>query len=321
MRFYSLSLSQKWGYLYVVAAALLWAVSGSAAKYLFSTGISPFELVQLRLTVAVVILLAWLLIHRPATVRIEARDIGYFIILGGGAMAAVQFTYLFSISKIHVAVAILLQYLAPGFIALHTVAISRDRLSRTTLLALGGALIGCYLVVGAYNFTLLTLNYLGVISGIASAITFAWYSLQGEYGMRRYNPWTVLFYSLLFGAVTWNVLQPPFKAFLQPHSLIQWVWIIYISLLGTLLPFGFYFKGINLIRSTRASITATLEPITAGLLSFIFLDEIMSPPQIAGGIMVIAAVILLQSEQGFDENAPDAIRTRRGMLKSDGIGK
>lgn len=305
--------SPKRGYLYVLLAALLWGISGAAAKFLFSTGISPFELVQLRLTIAASVLLAWLLIRHPAQIKIAPRDIGYFIILGGGALAAVQFTYLFAISKIHVATAILLQYLAPGFIALYTVAVTGDRLSRKTLAALAGALIGCYLVVGAYHFNVFALNYLGIISGLLSALAFAWFSIQSEYGMRRYPPWTVLFYALLFGALTWNILQSPFRAFLNGYSLLQWSWIGHISLLGTLLPFGFYFKGINLIRSTRASITATMEPITAGVLSFVFLNEIMTLPQIAGGIMVGAAVVLMQIEQGFDENAPDVIRTRKGL--------
>jgi len=315
----SFFVSQKRGYLYVVIAALLWAVSGSAAKFLFSTGISPFELVQLRLTIAAGVLLAWLLIRHPARLKIAPRDIGYFIILGSGAMAAVQFTYLFSISKIHVAAAILLQYLAPGFIALYTVAVSRDRLNRTTLLALAGTFSGCYLVVGAYHFKIFALNYLGVISGFLSALAFAWYTLQSEYGMRRYHPLTVLFFAMLFGAVTWNILQPPFGAFLGRYSPLQWGWIGFISLLGTLLPFGFYFNGINLIRSTRACITATLEPITAGVLSFLFLNEIMSSLQLIGGIMIIAAVILLQIEQEFDEKAPDVIRKRRRQVNSDAI--
>jgi len=307
-------ISQKRGYLYAVMAALLWGISGSAAKFLFGTGVSPFELVQLRLTIAAAVLPAWLLICRRESIKIDLRDIGYFIILGG-AMAAVQFTYLFAISKIQVAIAILLQYLAPSLIALYMVAVTGDRLSRMTLAALAGAFIGCYLVVGAFHFNVLVMNYLGIISGFLSALSFAWYSLQGEYGMRRYPPWTVLFYALLFGAIAWNILQPPFKAFLRSYSLLQWYWIVHIGLLGTLLPFGLYFKGINLIRSTHASITATLEPITAGVLSFVFLNEIMSPLQVAGGIMVIAAVIVLQYRQGFDEKAPDVIRTLRNLGK------
>lgn len=309
---HGLKASPRKGYLYVIAAALLWGASGSAAKFVFQTGLSPFELVQLRLTIAAAVLLLWLLVAHPARLRISLRDAGYFLLLGGGAMAAVQFTYLFAISKIQVAAAILLQYLAPALVALYTAVISRDRLGRATLTALLLALAGCYLVVGAYDLNLLALNLQGVASGLASALAFAWYSLQGEYGMRRYHPFTVLFFALFFGAVAWNILQPPLSAFSTRYTPTQWAWIGYISLLGTLLPFGLYFEGINLIRSTRASITAILEPMTAGLLSFLFLNEVMSALQIAGAVMVMAAVVLLQLHQERDENAPEAIRARAG---------
>jgi len=81
--------------------------------------------------------------------------------------------------------------------------------------------------------------------------------------------------------------------------------------LGTLVPFGLYLEGINLIRSTRASITATLEPITAGVISSFFLNEILKTPQIIGGVLVIASVILLQLKQEQDDKAPSVIRAQQ----------
>ncbi len=205
----------------------------------------------------------------------------------------------------------MLQYLAPSFIALHSVVFMREKLSRSTLIALIGATLGCYLVVGAYNLEILSMNIVGIISGILSAITFAWYAIHGEYGMRRYNPWTVLFYALFFGAVVWNILHPPLEAFMYAYSPVQWMWILYIAIMGTLIPFGLYLEGINLIRSTRASITATLEPITAGIISYIFLNEIMEIPQITGGVIVIASIILLQLKQeDQDDKAPSVIRAQ-----------
>jgi len=59
-------------------------------------------------------------------------------------------------------------------------------------------------------------------------------------------------------------------------------------------PFGLYFEGIQRIRSTHASITATLEPISAGVIASIFLGEVMAPLQIIGGMIVIVSVIMLQ---------------------------
>jgi len=278
----------------VILAALFWAVSGSSAKFLFQQGISPFQLVQLRLTIAAAVIFLWLFIQKRSLPGIEKKDILYFVILGGLGLASVQVTYLYTISKIHVAAAILLQYLAPVFIALYSVIFAHEKLNLRTIFALIGAITGCYLVSGAYNLNMLSMNKTGIISGILSAIVFAWYSIQGEYGMRRYDSWIVLFFALLFAALSWNIFYPPFSAFIRPFSAVEWGWISYIAVFGTAVPFGLYMKGISLIRATNASITATLEPITAGIISSVFLGEKMDGLQIAGGGLVIFSIILLQ---------------------------
>lgn len=306
--------SPAWGYVFVISAALLWGVSGSAAKYLFNRGVTPFELVQFRLTITIVALFLFLLIHNPRLLKIDRKDIVYFAIFGMVGMGGCQFTYLFAISRINVAAAILLQYLAPVFIALHTVVVAKEKLSRPTCMALAGAVLGCYLVVGAYNLDLLTMNWLGILSGLGSGVTFAWYSIHGEYGMRRYSPWTVLFYAMAFAALLWNVIQPPLGAFMHGYEWVEWGWILYIGLLGTCLPFGLYLQGINLIRSTRASITATLEPITAGIVAYLFLNEVMEPLQVAGACLVIASIIYLQLNQEQDDKTPARIRARKKQL-------
>jgi drug/metabolite transporter (DMT)-like permease len=252
-------------------------------------------LVQLRLTIASLGLFLWLMIRNPRRFYISPKDIFYFIIFGAVGMASVQFTYLFAISKINVAAAILLQYMAPAFIAFHAIVFAGDKLRLTTMIALVGALFGCYLVVGAYSLDLLKLNVSGIVSGLLSAVGFAWYSIQGEYGMRKYDPWTVLFYALFFATLLWNLLYPPLSAFTYHYSVQSWGWIFYIGIMGTLLPFGLYLEGINLIRSTHASITATLEPITAGVISYLFLGEAMGTLQVIGAGFVLGAIILLQT--------------------------
>jgi drug/metabolite transporter (DMT)-like permease len=303
------------GYLYVASAALMWAVSGASAKYLFNHGVTPFDLVQLRLTISVALLFFWLLARRRALLRIARRDIPYFAVLGISGMAMVQFTYLLAISKIKVAAAILLEYLAPVLIAMYFVIYMRETLRRATIVAVSCATLGCYLVVGGYNMDLLSLNREGVFYGVCSAIAFAWYSVLGEKGMHRYHPWTVLFYAIFFSALFWNSAHLfwesaplPFEAIGRSYSASAWVLILYIAIFGTVVPFGLYFDAINLIRSTRASITATLEPISAGVISYFFLGETLEPLQVLGGILVIAAVILLQLRREFDYHTPALIR-------------
>ncbi|MFW6114874.1 MAG: EamA family transporter [Thermodesulfobacteriota bacterium] len=115
---------------------------------------------------------------------------------------------------------------------------------------------------------------------------------------------------MAFGALTWHIIYPPFHYLAAGFSPYQWKWIFDIAIMGTIIPFGLYFIGINYLRSTRALITATLEPISAGFMVFIFLGEDMEPLQILGGAVVLGAVILLQTQPEQDKFAPDLIRAQ-----------
>ncbi len=284
----------KLGYLYVALAAVLFAMSGTSSKFLFNGGITPYQLIQLRTTLAFTCLLIWLCLRHSSLLKIAVSDLPYFMALGVLGIGAAQFMYLFAISKINVAAAILLHYTGPVFVALYAVFVQRQKIGMPSALAILGTLIGCYLVVGGYNLQLVALNRIGIISGLLAAVAFAVYSVLSEYGMRKYTPWTVLLYGLLFAALIWNVLHPPLEALLHRYSSVQWGWILFIGICGTVLPFGLYFEGIKRIRPTHASITATLEPISAGVIASIFLGEVMLPLQIIGGLIVIASIILLQ---------------------------
>jgi drug/metabolite transporter (DMT)-like permease len=277
----------------VAVASFFWATSGTSAKFLFRGGITAFELVQLRTTIAALLLFLSLYIFDRSLLRVGRKDFAYLVLLGA-ILAAVQFTYLFTISLIPVAAAILIQYLSPVMIALHGRIVRKIHLSPAAVAAIAGAIAGCYLMVGGYNLAVFSLNRAGLFSGILSAAVFAWYSVKSEDGMQKYSPWTILSYALLMAAVIWNLLHTPLQAFGAAHDLRSWGLILYIALFGTVLPFGLYNHGIRSIRATYASITAMLEPVCAAIFAYAVLGEVLKPLQIAGGLLVIASVILIQ---------------------------
>lgn len=304
------------GYLYVMAAALMWASSGTAGKALFAGGMEPIDLIQMRVTLSafsIFFIFGALFRH---LFKIRLKDLMYFILLGSGVMALCQSSYFFAISKIQVAAAILLQYLAPSLIALFSICFWKEKISTFKLIALVLSLVGCYLVVGGYNLSLLHMNKTGIAWGLVSALAFALYSLLGERGMHRYQPWTVLFYALTFASVTLNIAHSPLHFLTIRFTPNQWTYILYIVVFGTILPFGLYLLGINNIRSTRASITATLEPISAAFMAYFLLGEILEPLQILGGISVITAVVLLQWQKEHDTLSPEIIRSQKILPKS-----
>jgi drug/metabolite transporter (DMT)-like permease len=86
---------------------------------------------------------------------------------------------------------------------------------------------------------------------------------------------------------------------------------LYIAIFSTLIPFGLYFKGIERVRATRASITATWEPVMAGMTAYFILGEVLSPLQVVGGFGVIAAIVLLQmAKEKAAPSSPIEIRQR-----------
>ncbi len=296
--------SQLIPYLLIIGAAVLWASAGTTSKYLFNAGMSPYTLAQYRVSFSSLLIFAYLLIFSRDTLRIKLRDLWYLIVLGALGMGGVQVTYLFAISKIKVAMAILLQYLAPFFVATYSWLFLQESMDRWKVLSILLAFIGCVFMVEAYKVSFFSLNIEGVIAGLLAAGFFSFYSLLGERAMMRYSPWTTLFYALLFAAILFNIFIPIENIILWKAELRWCLSVVYIIVCGTVLPFGLYYMGIEHLRSTRALIIATLEPISAGFLSFIFLGELLTPWQIFGGLLVIAAIVIIQSRREIDLEAP-----------------
>ena len=297
------------GYLYILVGATLWGVSSVVAKSLFIIGLSPAQLVQIRLTLATAALLLILLFYDRKRITISLKDLPYFLILGLVGVAGVQFTYYYTISKIHVGPAVLIQYLSPIWIALYAFLFQKEPLTKAKMLALLLAILGCYLTVGGYRMDLLRLNRVGIVGGLISSLFFSFYALYGEKGLKKYDPWTLILYGFGFGAAFYWILISPMKVIAGGYSFKIWMAFFYIAIFSTLIPFGLYFKGIERIRSTRASITATWEPVVAGLTAYFVLEEMLYPLQIAGGLGVITAIILLQiSKEKSAPSAPIEIR-------------
>lgn len=282
------------GYLYVLIGSTLWGISSVVAKALFNVGLPPEELVLIRLILSTLILFLVLILSDPKRLAIDLKDLPYFLILGGVGVTGMQFFYYLTISKIQVGPAILLQYLQPLWVFLYAVSFQKEPLSKGKGLALVLAVAGCYLMVGGYEFDLLRLNRDGILSGLVASLFFTFYALYGEKGLKKYDPWTILLYGFGISALCYLALLSPAKILRDGHSLKMWIAFLYIAIFSTLIPFGFYFKGMERIRATRASITSTWEPVVAGVAAFLVLDEVLDPLQIIGGIGILAAIVLLQ---------------------------
>lgn len=282
------------GFLFILTADLLWGLSGTVAKYLFNQQVSPFDLVQLRLTLSALLLALYLLFFSPRLLRIERQDIGYMLIFGIFGISALQFTYLYTISQTNVATAVFLQYLAPSFILVYELLTRREVISTVKIASLLTATLGGLLIVkGNPGAGGMAVTLPGLVSGLASAAAMAFYTVYGKTGLSRYSPWTMLVWGMGIGALAWCFYRLPWNTFLAYGS-TDWLFFLYIAVFSSIIPFGMFFKGLHHLTPVVTGITSTMEPVLAGVLAFLILGEVLTGLQIFGCALIITAVILIQ---------------------------
>lgn len=289
------------GYLSVIGAAFLWGISGVLAKYLFSAhSLEPFLLVQIRMGSSALLLILFLALMRRSLLRLPAGYGRFLVIWGIFGMAFVQFSYLFTISLTNVATAIFLQYLAPVLTALYARLTGRSPLGSALLSTLALAVVGSALLVFGGG-SALQVSPLGLASGLFSAFCLSFYTIYGQRGLDQLNPWTLLAYGMGTGTLFWVLVDGAmalaghtvaFASAFTPASM--WGYYSYLAILATIVPFGLYLVGLRNVPPTQATITAMLEPVVGGVGAYFILEERMAPVQIAGGCLIVVAVVLLQ---------------------------
>ena len=253
--------------------------------------IDPLILAQSRATFSLLILLPILWITSLNALRIRGRDLAQFFLLGILGLAASNFFYYFAIQKTTVATAIVLQYVAPIWVLLYMLA---RRLQHATVQRVFGvalAVIGCGVAVGLVSarsgFPWLGLSgarfsAIGVLAAELAAVSFAFYNVYAQHLIQTYNRWTVLLYALLGASVFWQFVNPPWKIAAQHYSGGQWLFLLAFAITSMLVPFSFYFAGLQHLDPTRAVVTACLEPVWAIALTALMLGELVSPMQVVG---------------------------------------
>lgn len=283
------------GYFLVLLAASLWATLGIIYKYLASSyGVAPLAVAGLRAGLGGLILLAGLLLLRPAWLRLSRRAVRVVLLYGVFGIALFYASYINAILAVGVAVAAVLLYTAPAWVALIAWRFLGEPLTRTHLAALLLTLTGSALVAQVYQPGLLRLNGVGIVWGLLSGFTYALWSVFNKVGVRHTNPWTLQCYGMLVGSIMLLLLQPlaPLAGALQSPATI--LWLLLLALGPTVGASVAYAAGVRTVPVSVASLIATLEPVLAALLAYVVLGETLSAGQIAGGALILLAVWLLR---------------------------
>lgn len=293
------------GYALAASAATMWALNGSLSRLLLDDGVSALRLAQLRGVLSFVLLAAALAIARPRLLRVRRQDIPRLAFLGVIGLAGVHATYFFAISRLDVGVALVIQYLGPLILLLWLRLVHRRQLQRSLWGAAVLSVIGCFLVVQAWNPG--AIDGLGLLAAFGAAITFAIYLYSSEQAGHRYEPVTTLVWGFGFASLFWLVVQPPWSfPFAEFTSAENIALGLGVAVIGTLLPFVCIVAALRHVPASRAAVVATLEPVLAAIIAWPVLGQDLDIAQIAGGLIVVGAVVWVQIQRpaGDEEAAP-----------------
>ncbi len=281
----------------VLTAAILWGLSGTAAQVLFSVdAVHPGWLVTIRMGIAGVLLLIASGVRQGfyglfAVWRHPAQS-GRLLVYALLGLLGVQYSYLAAIAYSNAATATLLQYIGPTLIMLYLAVRSGRLPSLREGLAVIFTLIGTALLVTNGDMQRVNVSRLGLIWGLLSAVTLAFYTVFPERLLHRFGSLAIVGWSMVLGALVMSFRDPPWRV--APFSVVHgWLLIMFIALFGTLLAFFFYSASLRYLTPAQVGLLATVEPLAATVAAMLILNVRLGMFAIFGGLLILLSVMLL----------------------------
>jgi DME family drug/metabolite transporter len=291
------------GYFLVLAATICWATSGTFIKIIrHDYGLSAWTLAFYRDLFTFVIFLTIAVVLGVDRLRVARRDLVPLAAMGAISIGIFHVLWAMAVTMLPVAVATVLNYTAPVFVVLLAWMLWHEKPDQRQTMAVIMAFIGCILVTGAYRISDINLNWLGLLVGLFTGLTYGMFTIFGKSALRHYDSWTVLTYAFGFATVTLFVLQPGASIEMFAKPLSAWLWMIVLVVVSTVTGFGLYTSGLKHLSASSASIVATMEPVIATGFAFALLGEVIEPVQMVGGVLVIISVLILSIKKEAPAN-------------------
>ena len=294
------------GYGMVLVAAALFGVNGSVAKVALSSGMSSLRLTEARCAGACLGLMLIALVRSSAALRISRAEVLRLAVFGVCGVALVQLFYFLAIHRLAIGIALLIQYLGPLLVAIYARTLGHERVRRRIWVALALSLTGLALMVELWQGV--ALDGLGVVFALISAVIFAAYLLLAEYEVGLRDPVSLMAWGFFFATVFWTIVQPwwsfpagrvaktvSLQGRLADWHLPVWALVLWVVVLGSIVPFVLIVAALRHVSATRVGIAAMLEPVVATVVAWAWLRETLTPVQLAGAGVVLAAILLAQT--------------------------
>jgi len=287
----------------LISASMGFALGGVAAKVLREANMDAFRLTQIRSTGAALILLTFALIKGKDQLRARRDELKDLIIFGVVGVAAVTSFYFFAIKYLFVSVALIIEFTASIWIALYLKFVKKKHISPIMWVGIACAFSGLILVSQIWSSS--SLSPIGVLAALADAIALSYYFLTADRLTQTRSSLSLMTWGIGVAAIFWTIILPwwnfPFeyltKSFslsgnLSNYSAPGWALILWIIIVGTVIPYLLTVTGIRELSAGTSSVIGMIEPIFAGVIAWILLNEALSGIQLIGCVVVLFGIYL-----------------------------
>lgn len=279
------------GYACAAAAALLWSLIGPFSKAAQGAGISPMETAFWRALLGGLCFAGHAAIH--GSLRLPIRHAAIFFLFGAWGIGVLFGSLQVSIHLSGAAMAMVLLYTAPVWVAIASRVLFQEAISRKKITAISIALAGAVLICFSGGSLPEEHSPLGIACGLLSGLAYASHFPFYTWWRARYSTETMYTFMLLGGAVVlW-----PFASFVPDKSLYAWANLLALGMLTNYVAYIALGLSLRRISQVQAAVIGNIEPILATLWVWLFFGENFTLPGWLGCGLVIGAVFLMTVER------------------------
>lgn len=283
------------GALAAAAAGSIWGTLGPLAKLLYAEGVSFEALVAFRAVLGWALVAGFIVaVGRTRELRVGRQDLGLLAPLGLVGIGAFYLFYYYTLREGEVGVSAVLLYSAPAFVVIIARLFLEEPLGGRKLLAVAMTVGGICLVAGVYAPSDLAVRPGVMLTGLLAGLSFGLYAIFGRPLTGRIGSTTILFYALGFGALLLAASAVPSLDTLFGLSAVSYAILVILGGVHTLLAYVLYTFGLKNLGAGRTAIAASVEPVVAGTIGVVVLNEALTAPKLAGAALVVAGAIMAQ---------------------------
>ncbi|MCW2779282.1 MAG: protein of unknown function transrane [Frankiales bacterium] len=255
-------------------------------KVVYDDGVGPFGVLSVRFSLAAVVLLVLARLRGEALPRGRAA-VG-LLLLGGVGYAAQSLCYFSALERISASLTALLLYSYPPLVVLLAAVLARRRPRAVALGCVAVATVGTALTIGPVQGG----QAVGVALGLAAALAYAVYIVVSSRIAPSGGHFATSAVVMAGAGGVYDLLALSTGAPL-PGSARAWSALVAVALVGTVVAVTAFFAALERLGPGDTAVVSTAEPVVSVSVAAAVLGERLGAVQVAGGALVLVAVVVL----------------------------